>query len=330
MKKYNKLLITLAVLLIAAGAFVYAIGLSMGGSRNLVISKDGRVITNGGEYTGVFNMLFFSVGFQSERNSNTVYFDNPYGVPDWYFFELVDKTRVHSIEMEIAVGNVTIKSGEDFSVEGKYINEEWLDMFITNGKLFIYEKPPMGVYFTGESRIEYIVTLPENYRLDTVIVLTAAGKINAENIRAENIKIESASGGVTAARLEADNIKIGCASGDAEVKTLTGHTTINCSSGGIRAADINGNLTVSAAMGYIEINGTILGNIDATAATGTITFNLENDPGDFAYDIKSMNKVLVNGVNIKESDLTDFNRKSAEYMLKVSAATGNVALNFRD
>ncbi len=143
-------------------------------------------------------------------------------------------------------------------------------------------------------------------------VNTASGDVEIENCSGD-IEIEVASGDVSAENLSGD-IEISTASGDIEIEDSKGDLELSTASGDIEASNLEGVFEMSVASGDIEVEN-IKGEFDVEVASGDA-------------DLKEIVILAESCFSAASGDIDILLAKTAEYDLDLSAASGNVTLDY--
>ena len=344
MKKSNKKYIIPAVLMIAAGAFLYIAGLALGGSRTLVIEANGRggfpfLKTGGYLNTGLFGIYVDRGGY----NDFIINDDSPditaYGATSEFngggfgdFNVTVrEKEKILRIVADVDRGDVIVKAGRELAVEAKNVRDEWFSASITDDALYITEKLPAGLDFIKTKKSEIIITVPASLKPDEINIYAAMGRISAEGINASDIILNAAMGNIAARDLNATAMNFNGDMGKINVAgdmNAPGGMELGCAVGSIEIkGNVNGNVTADCAMGGFELDGLVNGNIQASCAMGGVKITLKNDPSDFTYRLSALTAPKINGGDAK--NFKYYGQSSGKYSIDAHSDMGSVKLFFK-
>ncbi len=224
-----------------------------------------------------------------------------------------DLTGVESLDVDHDAGNLIIKTGDTFRVEGEDVSEGFIAEVTEDGTLRVYETNKhkfLGINFNGlgSFRSKVTVYLPEDFVAEKVILDTGLGNTTVEALRAEELTISAGVGNIRGYDIVADNVKLDGGLGNC---TLTGVS--------LRDADID------CGLGGLRIEGELLGNNKIDCGVGGVNLDLIGSRNDYSMDVDAgLGSVQVNGEKLSGS----YSNVDARHSLKVDGGVGQVNIDF--
>ena len=162
---------------------------------------------------------------------------------------------------------------------------------------------------SSSGNVTWTITVPQNTEID---FSTASGDLSVYGLNSK-IEANTASGEITIENSEGE-FKISTASGDVNVEEIKGEIDFSTASGDIDASNINGEIEICTASGEIDIDNAS-GFFELSCASGDI-------------DIKNITIEEESSFSTASGNVEVELAKSAQYDLNLSAASGDVTLNY--
>ena len=201
---------------------------------------------------------------------------------------------IKNIEIKDIIGELHIKVGSDFKVEGHNVTEGFKAKVSKNGSLEIRENGSGRIFnwFSNRSSTSKIVLyLPENFKAGKVLIKGGVGKITIDYLYAEELEIAVGVGNVYGNKIYAEEVDIDGGVGDITLRDV-----------------ILYDMDVDTAAGDLYIEGDIFGDNKINIGVGKVRIDLNGDQMNYKLDIDSgLGKVKVNGKKHQE--------KSTEVMM---------------
>lgn len=190
---------------------------------------------------------------------------------------------IKAIDIKINVGEVFIKEGDEFHVEGDNLLKNGFESYIEDGTWIIKEQSdknsdieifgfnisPENFSFGYDNSPKLTVTVPKDFVSKEFNLDLGAGVIQAEAIRTVDGKFT-----VGAGALKIDDLIV---TGKSEYSVGAGEMEMNQ----IEAS----NIELSCGIGNVNMTGTITGNSKVSCGIGNIEMNLEGNAEDYSYQV---------------------------------------------
>lgn len=223
--------------------------------------------------------------------------------------ESFDGEEVKNLELDLGVGEFTIKSGDTnkIRVVGTNVPKNSFKLECSNGEfvfLFNSEKWYKNINFFRRNDFkdtEFEIVVPDkkyyNINLDCGV-----GKVTVSGLTAENFDLDSGVGEVKLSKVTAEQFDL-----DGGVGTID-------------MTDFNvGETVIDAGVGEVRFQGRLNGDMDIDVGVGKATFDIDGYEDDY--------KINKDG-NVKiESDGSHYERKG-KYKIDIDTGIGEVTLKF--
>ena len=223
-------------------------------------------------------------------------------------------TDVRSLNIKNITGDLYIKTGDTFRVEGDNVLESFISEVSDDGTLTIKEmnkhsgflKFDFNWFKSHKSTIT--VYLPEDFLAESARIDSGAGDVIIDALDAESLIINAGVGDIEGNNIYAYEVEIDCGVGD--MKLLRARFTdayINCG------------------IGDMELGGILLGDSTVRGGIGEVDLELIGSEEDYDIDVDSgIGKVRVNGEKVSK----DYQNRSAEHSLNVNGGIGDITIDF--
>ena len=239
-------------------------------------------------------------------------------------------TGIRSINIETTSGDCIIKAGTTNEVVVHMISEvvpqgAFRPEVRQSGDRLNIEEEWRG---SSSGRVKWTLTVPEEITIDFstasgdlsvnipktyLEAKTASGDITVENTDGE-MELKTASGEVSLEDVTGETIEIKTASGEVTLKSVTGDIQISTASGDVTGRNLEGDIQIGTASGEIDLNG-LKGSLEFSCASGDITLSEVILERSASFSTAS-------------GDVKVSLAKSAAYDIKMSAASGDVRLDY--
>ena len=220
---------------------------------------------------------------------------------------------ITELKIKAICGDWTISShsSNEIVVDLKYSknlkNTFYAEMNERNGKLKLGEDFDKKTF--GKTLIKWTIKVPELMDVD---FSTASGDLNLKGIKGD--------------------INGSSASGDFSLKDINGNVDISTASGDIEADDIESDIDFSTASGDIDLKN-VSGELDFSTASGDIEVSHSSAEMNFSCasgDITLENSIILgpSSFSTASGDINLSLKKSPEFDLKLSTASGNATLDY--
>ena len=211
---------------------------------------------------------------------------------------------IRSLEIEIKAADITIREGENFSVES---NLKKLNVEEKNSCLSIVQK---GNFRGSHDGAVLTITVPSG-TLEGITLKTGAGRFTAENLAAHRIHFEFGAGDVTIGSLTATK--------SAHIEGGAGRVTI---SGG----SIN-DLEMDMGLGQVNLTSALTGDCELEAGVGESNINLIGTREDYTLEIeKGLGSISVDGEKVNDFGTSGNGANEVE----IHGGVGAINVNFKE
>ena len=305
MKKFTKIIGTIAVVFAIFGIVMLCIGLLGGGAsitKQLASNEKVDIVS---ELLGIKSKLNFVYNDDFNFSSKHQIYKNETG-------EYTPKgEQIDSLYVQISGGEIQMVShtGEDFKVDfdgmGKF------QAYVEDGTLYVRgEKEGVQVDF-GTITIH----VPQNTSLRQAKVELGVGTMDVDFIQAENLKLSVGAGELNVERMQSNTTELEVGAGEINIRT----------------ADIS-DLYAEVGMGEIQLDGKILGNIDASVALGEMDLELaDTTETEHNYDLScAAGEMIIGSKNYAGLGVSTEIDHGAQTTYKLDCALGSMKLGFSD
>jgi DUF4097 and DUF4098 domain-containing protein YvlB len=223
--------------------------------------------------------------------------------------------NVRSINIDIATGDLTIKTGDTFRVEAVNVTNGFKAKMSGNGTLLIDENHNNlrffwfnlnGIY-NPNSKIT--VYLPADFVAKRADINCGAGKVTIEKLQADDLVISAGAGNINGSELTAKEVKIDGGVGNVDLEKVQ-----------FEDADFN------CGVGNLRVEGSLLGDNKIDCGVGEVNLELQGNEEDYDLDIDAgIGTIRLNGEKISKGTRRN---SDAENSIKIDGGVGSVKINF--
>jgi len=236
-------------------------------------------------------------------------FDGPVPEPDHYEYVKGAKFdgEIHSIDIDIAAAELTVKTGDVFFVESA---SKYIEYKVENGVLKV-EESDHSWHFHRADAGSVVVTVPADTLFRNAEISTGAGKVDIEYLNAETVDLEFGAGSVTV-----------------ESITASSRASIECGAG--KLVVMGGALTdleFDLGIGEVEIRAALNGYGKVNCGIGRAEFILLGSEADYSVRCtKGIGSATLNGKEM--SDGTYYGDGSSK--VDIEGGIGSIVLRFSE
>ncbi len=209
--------------------------------------------------------------------------------------------NVNELELDLKFGDIQIKDGDTFRIEGSVPDNIKFETNVKDGKWTIKDDSKIGtisIFGFPVSKYNYNVTIyiPSNNKLNKVKIDVGACKLQAETLNSKDIDINVGAGELTVNKLISDSNKIDCG------------------------------------VGKVQINSATFNNSNVKCGVGDITMKVDGNQNNYNYEIDTG----IGNVNIGDNSYSGIGsnkrikNNNTDNLLKVDCGVGNVTVNFEE
>lgn len=308
MKKFWKVLLLLGLGCIAAG-FLLAAVLSVGFWDEIVSNRNYFSI-NEDNYWEFFEVRDY---YKPSRNGLR------YGKEDAnqnYFYEVPEEEQITELRFEFALGEVSVLSGDTFSVRVRDMFEGAISSEVKDGIWYIKDALlKEGSVFSGYAP-EIEITVPKGILLEKAIIRVEAGDFYIDELLADSVELW-----LKAGRMKVDSL------------TARRSLTVENGVGEIIIYSLDGkNLSLDNGIGATTLYGSLTGNNKIDCGIGEVKLVLtDRKHSDFGYSVDcGIGTVTVDGTSysgmVKKSD---YNRGEADFF-ELSCGIGRIEIELEN
>lgn len=269
MKRFAKMALKVAAILLIPGVLLVAAGGAMGGMRALfrgywgftedTAASEVRIIEGGEEVSRIEDFSIRNKRFERASNKRehcdaSSWENQP---QNSYQGAQVPQGEIHSLDFEIGAAELILTQGDEFALEvqGSQYYRSWQDQ----GVWKIETQPE--VYAKHNQTPTFYVTIPREAQFLEVEFSVGVGTLEAEGITCDNASIEVGAGTVTVDDLVSEQCKMEVGAGTIDIYggKISGIAKIEC---GLGSVDMNVQRpesygsSIELGMGTITIDGT--------------------------------------------------------------------------
>lgn len=233
-----------------------------------------------------------------------------------YFYENVYTDEIRKLEWNIDYGDVTVKTGENFSIKAGNMYEEGFSSQVKDGVWYIDCKLKMrqgkfNSFFTKYAEIE--ITVPEN-----TILYDASINIGMSDVVMSDLTFKEAEITVGMGEAELSGIVI---EDEGEISIGQGETHLE--------NFVGKDVTIDCGLGTVSGDATITGESEFTCGIGTIELELTGEETDYNYELSCGIGSIKLG-NDSYSGVTDKEiRNGAKNSIEMDCGIGTIEVRFQ-
>lgn len=223
-------------------------------------------------------------------------------------------------------------------------------IFIENDTLTILQKKPWYIMFSFTKARNIEIALPDSLayanlkvssgsinisseiEIEELSAKASSGEIFLKDLTVDNAEINVSSGSITITNFETKILEVTASSGKIILKKVKAEgADISLSSGSINLEDANfKNLKISASSGKITATKLFVENSEISASSGTVNLGVvANNPDDYSLDLKtSSGKISVQKDDYNISVYGNLFLGNGPNSIKVIVSSGNITINF--
>lgn len=214
--------------------------------------------------------------------------------------------EISSLSVDLSGAEFTIQTADKFEVES---NHKYISVKEDNGKLRI--KETKKIFATSPKGIKVILSIPENFVFDDVMIDTGAGKM----------KIDA---------LACDVLELSLGAGKADIKNLTANSQSKID-GGAGELNIDGgklcNLSLDMGVGKLTLKSRIEGESELDYGVGETDLILLGSKNDYRIELdKGIGQSTFEG----ESMIDDSVYGTGENFIEIDGGVGEIKIEFSE
>ena len=189
--------------------------------------------------------------------------------------------RITDVEVEWAAGSVDIiYAGDKIVLEesaNRALNDENRMAWSVDGTRLVIKFTKDNVFGSISFAKALTLTLPEEFRAQSISVSCASAAMKAEYLSAKRLELSSASGKIVVGSIDADDVEISAASGDVDIAQSgsCGELDISTASGKVFAKlDEVSELGIDTASGKVNVSANVLGRAGIETASGGVSLTV--------------------------------------------------------
>lgn len=226
-----------------------------------------------------------------------------------------DFENVRSVDINHSLGELNIKTGDTFRVEGINVPNEFRASISMNGTLNVSERRTHFPWFNiGNFKHRSIITiyLPENFIAEDTKIESGFGNVTIDALHTQNLKISGGAGNITGNNISAEN--------DSNINGGMGNITLN---------NVNFNdAAIDGGVGNINIDGKLLGDNKIGCGVGEIQLSLLGNKDNYNFNVDTgVGLVRINGEKIQDNY---YDNSNADNKIKIDGGVGNVNIDFNE
>lgn len=231
---------------------------------------------------------------------------------------------VETLDIKIAYGEVTIKEGDNFHIEGNNLHENGFESYVSDGiwsiredegdyyEIFGIQLPTNRIIQWEEEYLpEIIITIPEGFIAEHISLDIGAGYIRADTIRAKSGLFT-----VGAGKMDIDQLQV---SEESEYHVGAGEMVLQQ----LKVNDI----TVEGGVGSIVMEGIITGGNSVSCGIGSIDMSIDGDIDDYSYKINSgIGSIRVNNKSYHNIERQIIKNEDARNRIDLDCGIGKITV----
>ncbi len=220
-----------------------------------------------------------------------------------YVYTVEEINKVDNLKIDLKMSNLTIKSGEAFSIQ---TNNRHVKQSLSNETLIIKENR----HFNFSSNNDVIITIPVDKIFNKINISMGAGNIDSEDLTSLYLDIDAGAGNITFNNLSVTE--------ELELDGGAGNITINNS-------QVN-NLDLDNGVGEFKFSGYLFGKNEIDMGVGNASLYLNSDINEYNFSVdKGIGNITINDLKVSDGYKVsnDENIKS----IKIDGGVGNITVS---
>lgn len=237
-----------------------------------------------------------------------------------------------AIRLDIAVGDVELRTGDGYDVELEWNQKKEYSMtaVVERGILQVSSSPAVESTDKEDYDARVTITVPEGISLGKVELAAGVGKITAARVTADELELTAGVGAVraedcTAAR--SIDLESGTGAVSAENCTAEDSLSLESGTGAVSAESCTAqrSLSLETGVGAVELVGPLARETKVESHVGKVTVRTSTPEADCAYDIEcGMGTLTVDG----REYLQKAEKAQGSFTLDCSSDVGKVSVKF--
>lgn len=225
-----------------------------------------------------------------------------------------DFTDVEQLDISNGVGEITIRPGDGFKVEGRNVSKNF-KAYVNNGTLIVEEKDSDKKFFwfifgSGNNKSSVTVYVPSDFNAKKIKIDSGTGKITLEDLSTDYLQINGGVGEINGQNITAKAVKAKGGVGDMTFRDVN-FTDVDFDNG----------------VGDLEIDGIIIGKSEFECGVGNIKLNINGNRKDYALIFDdNLGSIRVNGQKVSSEYRDSF---SAKHTISIDGGVGDVKIDFK-
>ena len=296
MKRREKIIFLVAILLLASGGVISIMGYQLGGDINKVF-----------EITSIHSGEIPTVEKVMGQSDNT---GESKG-------KTIDKTlkNFKTIEINSEQLVINIIEGDCYKIQGHNLYK--VDYKIQGDKLIVTQDGITEEIRHKEKKLleKGIVNIyvPQNAALDTIKIHAGVGEINLDTLNVKMLDLTSGVGAVNIKNTTAKNCFVEGGVGEVVARNVL----TNC-------------LDISSGVGNVDFEGSVEGDIIIEGGVGGLKLALKGKEDDYKFDInQGLGKIEINGVQRGGliGEVKDEGNNNAPYTMEIQGGLGTIIID---
>ncbi len=220
-----------------------------------------------------------------------------------YVYTVEEINKVDNLKIDLKMSNLTIKSGETFSIQ---TNNRHVKQNLSNETLTIKENR----HFNFSSNNDVIITIPVDKIFNKIDISMGAGNINSEDLTSLYLDIDAGAGNITFNNLSVTE--------EFELDGGAGNITVNNSQ--VK------NLDLDNGVGEFKFSGYLFGKSEMDMGVGNASLYLNSDIKEYNFYVdKGIGNITINDLKVSDGYKVsnDENIKS----IKIDGGVGNITIS---
>ena len=215
---------------------------------------------------------------------------------------------IASVDLDMAMGDVAIRTGDDFSVTWTGTEKSAPSVSLDGTELTVKQKGNYDLKDAFGSKKELVITIPSGTAFMDLDVKLDMGNLTLSSISATKAEIKLSKGNIKFDGASIGDLETKADMGNIEIRDMrAGSVSIEANMGNIEAQGIDdfSKLSIKADLGNVEL--------DLTQKTEEFTFDLDDDLGN----------VKLNGEKVSSK----YKQGQGSSTIEVDADMGNIHIN---
>ena len=236
-----------------------------------------------------------------------------------------------SVSVDTLSCRIRVLEGAKYDVQVDSYEPYLYEVTCKDGNLLVREVRKLFTFFSFRPQTVITITLPKQHLLKDLTLVNKSGTAELIGIQTQRSEFRLMSGSLKADRCQFGDFSANLTSGNLTVDSCSANrSNITVISGNVKLESFSSNgLQLNDTSGTVRIWGTLTGENNIKAISGSVHLSLQGKSRDFRKNIQMVSgSAKINGM--KSKGFRDIDNQDAPYTLNVNTVSGSVSVDFSE